>query len=270
MCRHCANVRSVGDELQPTSLREIIVELKSDIQFYEKEEARLKEENQIALKRLRVARWKQNELKKKIFSKEERRDRIEEKIKAAEQRTERINEHLRNNQDGINWIDAKKRGFRDESLELELRIKQAKNWGQQIWRQLTEKLAERSQRYYHCGFVQSKADKIRDKMNRLEDQLGMLKEKREVLLKHGAAKKSSLMKNRALMEQREDDIKKAIDRCSISNQQYTTLKLYKDSLVAETENIKEMRRDIDDQLRGVLRTRENRIINPSYRIQYYR
>ena len=270
MCRHCANVRSVGDELHPNSLREIIVELKSDIQFYDKEETRLKEENQIALKRLKVAWWKQNELKMRMYREEERRDRVEEKIKAAEKRMDRINEHLKNSQDGIDLIDAKKRGFTDESIELELRIKQAKNWGQQIWRQLTEKLAERSQRYYHCGFVQSKADKIKEKMNSLEDQLELLKEKREILLKHGAAKKSSIMKNKAFIEQREDDIKKSLERCLIANQQYIALKLHKDSLVAETENIKEMRRDVDDQLRGAWRTHENRIINPSYRVQYYR
>ena len=263
-------MRSLGDELQPTSLRDVVIDLKSDIQFYEKEERRLKEENEIILKRLRVARWKQSELRKKIVTEEERRGRMEDKIEAAEKRLDTINERLRNCQDGIDLIDSKKRGFQDQSTELELRIRQAKEWGQQIWRQLSEKLTERSQKHYHCNFVQSKADTIEVRMNGYEEQLGILKEKKEMLLKHGTTKESSSIKYRALIEQMEDDIKKSIQRCSLANQQYISLKVYKDSLIAETENMKEMRRDINDRLIGALRTRENRIINPGYRVQYYR
>ena len=263
-------MRSIGEELQPTSLRDVILQLKSDIQFYEREEKRLKGEREVASKRLKVARWKQNELKQKIFREEERRDRLDDKLKEAEKRKEKLSEYLQGSQDRIDRIDANKKSIADRSSELEMRVEQAKTWGQQIWHQLSRKLAERSQKHYHCTFVQSKAENIKSRIVGLEEHLGILKEKREMLLRHGAAKKSSVVKNRALIEQMEDDIKKSIERCSFANQQYLTMKLYKDSLTAETDNIRDMRRDLDDQMRSALRTRENRIINASYRAQYYR
>jgi len=263
-------VRSVGNELQPASLREVIVELKSEIQFYEKEEMRLKEAREVASKRLKSARWKQRELKQKMFVGEERRDRVEDKIAVAEKRLDSICGSLQSSLDRRDWIDTRKKGVEDQSSELEMKIMQAKKWGQTIWTQLSEKLAERSQRHYHYSFVESEAEKSQAKIRSLEDHLGILKQKKEIILKHGAAKKSANMKNKALIEQMEDDIKKSIERCSLANQHYITLKLYRDSLIAEAENVREMRRDIDDQLKGALRRKENRIINPSYRVQYYR
>ena len=263
-------MRSVGNELQPASLREVIVELKSEIQFYEKEEIRLKEAREVASKRLKSARWKQRDLKQKIFLGEEKRDRVEDKIAVAEKRIDSICASLKSSLDRRDWIDTRKRGVEDQSAELEMKVMQAKKWGQTAWKQLSEKLAERSQRHYHNSFVESEAEKSQAKIRSLEDHLGILQQKKEMILKHGVAKKSANMKNRALIEQMEDDIKKSIERCSLVNQHYITLKLYRDSIVSEIENIREMRRDIDDQLKGALRRMENRIINPSYRVQYYR
>lgn len=263
-------MRSSGEELQPTSLRDVIAEMKSDINFFEREEKRLKEEREIASRRLKVAKWKLNGLKQKIFQVEERRDRLESKISEGERRTEVLVKLHRSNEERMNWIDERKKGVVSRSEEFYMKITHTKKCGQQIWTKLSGKLAERSQKHYHCSFLESKAENVKSRIASLEEHLGILKEKKELILKHNVAKRSSMLKNKAMIEQMEDDTKKSLERCSFANQQYLTMKLYKDNLIAETDNLREMRRDLDDQLRALLRARENRIINASYRAQFYR
>lgn len=217
-----------------------------------------------------MARFKQNELRQQMFNKEEKRDRLEMSIKEGEKRMEKLLETLRNNQDRMKCIDAGKAGLLDKLNDLDLRVAHAKTWGTQIWKQLSVKLAERSQLHYHCTYKQTQLENVKSRVANLEEQLGIVKDKKEMLLKHDSAKKWSVVRNQALIEQIENDMRKSIERCTFARQEYLTLKLYKDSLEAEIENLREMRRDVEDKLRSANRTRENLIINASCRLQYYR
>ena len=264
------NVRATATELQPSSLQKLIADLKSDIVVFNEKEKRFKEDREIVLKRLKMAKWKQADVKQKILTKEEKRDRLEVRLKAAEDRVRKLLSDFDKSNELRTRYSRSTEEVGERLAAFEVKLEQAKVTGQDLWKSLSEKLAQRSQLYYHYQFIQSNAEKKKGTVESLEEQLGILMEKRELFYSREAFDYGKALRKKAWIEQYEDDIKQCRERISFANQQFLTLALYKESLQAEIESFRESKRDMRNQLASAVNAKENRSLHASCHTQYYR
>ena len=246
------------------------MELKSDITYADNQTKKFNELKQAASVRVKTARWKQAELKQKIYEIEEKRDRIEDKITAAEKRLDDKLQMARRIDEVKFKYDANVEDTKLRLVEEEAKLMHAKKWGKEIWSELSTKLAKRSQLHYHVQFIEEKTNGFKMKISNLEEQLQILNEKRQNVTREEGPRRLAAAKKEALIEQYEDDIERLKEKRALSEQHFLTMMIYKDSLTKEISSLREQRRELEDQLGNALRIRENKIIRPNLPQQFYR
>ena len=270
LCEYCTTVRSTGAELQPMSLRDLIVDIKNDLKLAEKQREDFTEMTKHASLRLKNAWMKKVELKKELIPLEEEKEQMEVKLERAEKRLEDLRLAIESSEHRKFKCAMEVESGRRDEAELTQSIVEAKRWHKEMFQLLTTKLSECSQLGFHHRYLKEKSDEDRVRIVNLEDRLHLLHKKKNYAMMN--RKDNGSVKNAAIIEQYEDDIEGSRKRWARARQKLERLSIQKERLLEKLYDLRQTRRDMDTQLQGVRRVRENlrSPLHPHRPVQHYR
>ncbi len=266
-------MRSAGEELQPSSLRDVIVSIKHEIQQSQQIIAVSNERKQAASQRWRIAYTKQGQLRKTLWTLDERRQRAEAKLEAAEKRLDLLSKSRRITEENRTKCkyDAEELKRNEELVSKGIEL--ARKFNVDMMQELSAKLALLSQRGYHHRFVDEKCEADRLKIFDLEEQLVFMKKRFAHFTSQAEEnRRARKVKTSAMMEQIEDDMEVARKRAARAKNKILKLEIDVNNLSSELEWHRDRRIDVIDQLENAKRIVENeaRKIYSHNPVQYYR
>eukprot|EP00794_Sanderia_malayensis_P016682 gene16682-18376_t len=253
LCNYCTTVRSTGEELEPRSLRELIISIKHDIQQENSRTNQLIALKEDALMRWKTAYGRQREVRKDLVEIEEKNQRLEQRLENAENRLKMINSNLKTIEENKSQLKGNERDRKQNEEWLTNEVEKARKRNKIMMQELSKKLSFLSQRGLHLRFIQDKSDSSRLRIIDLENDIELLRRRKEFIISQGKAAASNRIREFALIEQLQDDIMICNRRSEKAKSKIYQYEIRKDDLIGEIEYQRERRREAIDHLQSAIK-----------------